>query len=297
LNYGNFLPLIIAAVILICGIVGGYASFLSTDAGDKKTSPLPNIWLGIVASFVVPLFLSLIQSQLVLNIFLENGTGSGNPTKTVDLGKAGDLFELAGFCLVAAFSSRAFMESVTKRLLALDRDVRRLRNEVATVGVTAQGAEAAAQEAETTAEGVAEAVENADPVASQDDPPEPVPSSHSTAPPRLSDAEKIILETLWSKPRLLRTPGGLVRDAGVSRIEVLRLLGSLMEKGLVTKLTQTRTGRALYRRSRAGVLLSEKLFGQSPRGADAAPISPTPPSAPAGTPAAGRSPPPPESTP
>jgi hypothetical protein len=65
-----------------------------------------HIFLGIVASLTVPLFLTLVQSQLAEKLF----TGEKNLHD--------DWFVYVGICLVAAISFRAFVAAVSGEVLA-----------------------------------------------------------------------------------------------------------------------------------------------------------------------------------
>jgi len=104
----------IIAVIFIAGAAGGFVNFLTTapkDPGEKELSREGHIVVGIVAAFVVPLFLNISSSSLLTS---------------VQTGKPDDPFRsllvLAGFCLIAATSSRAFLSTVSERVLRLAKE-------------------------------------------------------------------------------------------------------------------------------------------------------------------------------
>lgn len=102
---------LLCMVLVIAGAAGGTANYLlipQLDAENKK--PFRSfLFSGIIVSFVVPLFLSVAQSQLIENIL--RPPPSSNSPET-------DYFILVGFCIVAAFAARRFMDTMTEQILA-----------------------------------------------------------------------------------------------------------------------------------------------------------------------------------
>ena len=103
--------LIILIIIGVTGIFGGYAGYLtdqisSSDAGDQiKTHARKRyMFLGLISAACVPLFLSLVQSSLITNIFVTQGNGNINQIPY------SEFLIFAGICLVAALSARRFLE-------------------------------------------------------------------------------------------------------------------------------------------------------------------------------------------
>src|SRR5262245_59250815 len=94
----------IVAVILAAGVFGGFVNFYLSKPDDiPAPSKVRSVLVGTAASFLVPLFLNMISSNLV------------------DLIKGGDnskLLILLGFCLVAAISSTSFIRTISDRVLA-----------------------------------------------------------------------------------------------------------------------------------------------------------------------------------
>lgn len=91
---------ILLFLIMVCaGILGGIASYYLNESDDK--SMVKSITLGIVAAFIVPVFLSMISSELIEN--------SKRHVK--------DLFTFAGFCVLGAVFSRNFLENVYSKVL------------------------------------------------------------------------------------------------------------------------------------------------------------------------------------
>lgn len=109
--------LIILGIILLCGLLGGLANWVLRERYIRGTGE-PNmesngmqlreyLVLGVVASFVVPLFLNMISSNLLADTHDE-------PYKW---------FVFAGFCLLAAVFSRSFLESMYSKVIKMVGDV------------------------------------------------------------------------------------------------------------------------------------------------------------------------------
>src|SRR5437899_1806340 len=105
---GNNMQSLVEIVLVLfgSGVLGGVINYFITDTNQEK--PLrwwQHVIVGIGAAFMVPLFLNMISSGLIDAI---RGTEKipADPAK---------LFVLAGFCLVAAVSARAFIRSISDR--------------------------------------------------------------------------------------------------------------------------------------------------------------------------------------
>ncbi len=111
-------------IIFLAGAVGGVGgSFFNLAEGD----PLPNwkrvvkhLIMGVIAAFMVPLFLNLISSN-ILDTILAGKEGAASST-----------FLLVGFCLVAAVSAKGFVEklsgNVIGKLEKIESDVEALKD-------------------------------------------------------------------------------------------------------------------------------------------------------------------------
>ena len=108
--------LAIIAVLLLAGLLGGLANHLMNARSDPEhASWKESIVVGIAASFMVPLFLNMISSDLLGRIV------GGDAGEQVE-----GLLLLAGFSIAAAVSSRAFVASLSARVL---REVQESRKE------------------------------------------------------------------------------------------------------------------------------------------------------------------------
>lgn len=93
---------IVALIMATTGIVGGLANFLSDDnLKFEFRSVAKSIVLGVSASVMVPLFLSMISSNLLVEL------------STITVSD----FILAGFCMVASIFSRSFINGVSSKIL------------------------------------------------------------------------------------------------------------------------------------------------------------------------------------
>ena len=107
----------LVGIMLVAGLAGGATNYVRREPDDDEAHPLAKaLLMGVSAAFLVPLFLNMISSEIP-------GEKSG-PSYLIFL----------GFCLVASLSSRAFIESVSQRVIqAAERaeaQVTSLRSEV-----------------------------------------------------------------------------------------------------------------------------------------------------------------------
>jgi hypothetical protein len=92
----------LAALMALCGVLGGLVNYWGDATASAEPHPLlKRLAYGLAASFVVPLFLNMISSSLVAD------------SRTDNL----KLFVIVGFCIIAAISSRTFIESTYFPLL------------------------------------------------------------------------------------------------------------------------------------------------------------------------------------
>jgi hypothetical protein len=234
--------LTITGVMLAAGAVGGLVNgFLSDAPETARLAWWQHVVIGITAAFMVPLFLTMISADLIDKI---RGTPvqAGNPVL---------LLNLAGFCLVASVSSRAFIGSLTERLM---REVRDARAQAEAATATAEQArqratdatEAAltAQSDAETAQALARAQVAEEPVDDTADaapaqalaprqrsgPPGSAPAASTSAPVPALAQERLVLLALAESPVALRTVAGLARDSRLDEASVQTLLGHLQHK-------------------------------------------------------------------
>jgi hypothetical protein len=197
---------VIAVVMLLSGLAGGAVNSFIADPQTEK--PLP-VWkhmaIGVVTAYMVPLFLNMIAGDLIDKI---RGVG-GQP------GDSSKLFVLAGFCLVAAVSSRAFMRSMSDRVLQ-------------DISLAKQKAEEAKRQASEVKDLIA-------PIVEDDHGAEP--ASHAevaaaSAGAQLTDPERAALHAITHGTKSFRSLAGLSEEARLDKEEAHRAVSSLVSRGL-----------------------------------------------------------------
>ena len=186
----------VGLIMLVAGIAGGTINFaLSRGAQSTVQDWAWAVAIGIGASFLMPLFLSTLSSNLLTNLLGD----TVNPS---------DAFVFAGFCLLGAIASRAMIQTLTDKVL---REARAARREVSEL----ESAVAPILDKETE----------------QDD--EPVPSTQARAP--LNEDQQAVLNALHQDRFSLRSISGISRDSKRAPNQVTSTLGSLSGMGLATE--------------------------------------------------------------
>lgn len=104
--------LTLLAIMVLAGAFGGVVNYLIEKKGNpEQSSWLRSVVVGIAASFLVPLFLSMISSDLVSRSESDSGA----------------MLVFTGFCLVAAISSLGFIRRLSDKVL---QEVKALRTDV-----------------------------------------------------------------------------------------------------------------------------------------------------------------------
>ena len=94
----NYIVLM-AGVMLLTGALGGYANYLNSKAEERHLSK--SMIMGIIATITIPLFLKIVDSNLI-------------SVTTLD---PYNILVFAGFCVLAAFYSAKFLEGLSGRIL------------------------------------------------------------------------------------------------------------------------------------------------------------------------------------
>jgi len=139
----------LVVIMLLAGLLGGGVNFVINRDEDKAFKSLIDAVLaGVAASFLVPLFLHMLKNTLVADAVK-------NPLL---------LLVFAGFCLVAAISSRAVIRAVSDKALKLAEEANKKAGEATKqAGAATQKAVVAGTQASTAQQmaiGAAEALEN-----------------------------------------------------------------------------------------------------------------------------------------
>jgi len=234
----------IVAILIGCmGVVGGLAAYLADEKpiDEKRGTALRYLLLGIVAAGCVPLFLSLVRSELIKTMFTLNLNPQGR--RYDNYYEA--YFIFSGICLIAAFSARRFIDSVSKQVL------QRLEQ----VQETAQGAAATAATARQVAQEAVSEVESVDEQVGA-----PLPAEVELE--RLGDTpvedETILLTPVERRAlkamekRTYRTRTGIAEDSGISRNQISEVLDALHHKKLAVPTKSPTTGGARWIITRRG---------------------------------------------
>lgn len=199
---------IIAIVILGAGIWGGLMNFFISDPeAEPRLTWWKQIIVGVGAAFMVPLFLNMISSELIGSI-----RGDGDK-QTGDISK---LFVLAGFCLVAAVSSRAFIRSLSEKVLQEVRSAKR-------------NAQEAKEQAQVAQEAVAPFVEEE----LAEESPEEIKRREQEPAVTVSDDERSLLKAMTNSSFSMRSISGVAKDTGLDKSKVNAAISSLLAKQLV----------------------------------------------------------------
>lgn len=251
--------IVVLVIIVVAGLIGGWAGYLTDPISSsaepdaaKKHVCKRYLVLGLIAAGVVPLFLSVLQSNLVTTIFTPK-----KDSAAADVIPFVEFLVFAGFCLIAAVSARAFLDSMTRRLM---KDIDRMKEEVAEVknqtadnAQEAREASAKAEDAQQKAVVAAELVDDA--AASGRAPATMIESAGRLAAggsiPELQPDQHRALQALITHE--FRTATGLANDIGISRNRVGELLDGLKEKNVVEPTISPATGGRRWRITPLGV--------------------------------------------
>jgi LytS/YehU family sensor histidine kinase len=211
----TFLSTLIS-VMIAAGALGGVVNYFLNRKNDPEGSSIgKSITLGIGAAFLVPLFLNMISSNLTEMI-------RGSSTNPADLSK---ILVFAGFCLIAAISSTAFIKTLSDRVLKEAQEAKKVARSAEQKASAAQSAIAPIVDRE---------IEEDDSV---------TPGSRALVVPTatISDKERRLLDKL-AHGRLFRTRTSLAKETGLMKPEVDQMMDELKQKGLVDTKLLTGTG-------------------------------------------------------
>jgi hypothetical protein len=206
----------IVGTMLLSGAVGGLInSYLSDPVTEKPLTWWQHIILGIVAAFIVPVFLNTISSRLIAEIKIMD-----KPLTSEILSK---LLVLSGFCLVAAVSSRTFIRSMTDRLL---QEVSAAKNVAIQAKQQADNASAIASlSVETEPQDELGAGKSLSMVA--------------TPKPEVTEIERKILQAMVNSRFSMRSISGIAKDSSLPREQVNTCISDLISKALIMEGTNS----------------------------------------------------------
>ncbi|MDP2181899.1 MAG: hypothetical protein Q8K99_04935 [Actinomycetota bacterium] len=199
----------VAGTMLASGVLGGLVNYYLLEQTQDDNMPWWQCMaVGIAAAFIVPLFLNMISSGLISDV-LGSSSEPGDPSK---------LFVLAGFCLVAAISSRQFINTVSQRVLEAAREA---KEDAAEARATLeQVIEPEDVDDRSGTAGFAATAEFAVTGVAQQGPP-------------LSEDEIKVMQVMANSSFALRSLSGLAKQAEIDPNRTRIALVSLVEKGFV----------------------------------------------------------------
>lgn len=106
---------ILATVMLLAGVFGGLVNYYIYGEKDPDAASLPKfLVVGVGASFLIPVILDMVNSELVLE-------SQGDPSK---------LLIFTGFCLISALVSRFFVDNLSDRILSEAQNAKAVSEDV-----------------------------------------------------------------------------------------------------------------------------------------------------------------------
>ena len=240
--------------IAIAGVVGGSINYLLAEKPVPVGQRLRKWWqyavIGLGASFTVPLFLNTISSSLVKEVLSADLTPSA----------AANLLVIAGFCILASVSSRAFMQTLTSRVLKIAQNANQTAKSALETATHAQGEVDKVIEPDdrddiphTRTEDIVAAATAITKFAADDKSGEVI-SDEQVEPDEnvvLSTAEARTLHAISGSGYIYRTVGGIASTIGVAKSSAQLVLSSLEERGLV-KSKSSDNGPRKYRLTAGG---------------------------------------------
>ena len=213
---------IIIIIIVGAGLLGGLTNFFLLYKLDYKTKEcwinfFKSIFLSLCASLTVPLFLQIISNNLI--DIPENGK---YPDK--------NYFVLTGFCVLAAFYSKRFLEDVYSKLNKLEKKVEETKQE------TTNTLESVTQRTETVIKKVEDLEESTEEIESDNIPTEIKDSIVKYKSGVLAEIElEKIVQSLVSNKYSFRTISGINKDTEIDKERVKKILDHLVDHGFAEK--------------------------------------------------------------
>ena len=245
----------VVGIMIVAGLAGGVVSYLREESEkEAEAVQLPdgavrspsmwrqltlNIGLSMIAAFLVPLFLGIIQSAVLTDVMKPDAAWVQN------------LLIFGGFCLVAAITARTFISSVSARVLRMAKEANAEAKNAAKVAEEArdEALEASSQLDEEELPQETEAK-----LATQDE------TEYD-----LSSNEEEVLSALYRKFQVRRSVSGIKADVGLDRGTVQDVLNSLRGKDLVVSHESRKDHLPRYKLSGKGLVAVQKFLSGSRR--------------------------------
>jgi F0F1-type ATP synthase membrane subunit b/b' len=266
LEMSRFLALV--ALILCAGGAGGLAGYLLRPSEKEARSffgAVRFITAGAIVAFAVPLFLSVAKSSLIADLLGKATSDQFFPNALV----------LIGFCVVAGFASRRFMNSLAARVMQIERKTEKAQETSEKAQQTSEKAretsERAQQASEKALENSEEAVETAEAVDESiglamanerhdgdgDEASAPMNAAIKELAATLGPDEKAVLFATGLHHE--RTITGISRDAQLPRKTVKKLVPQMVHRGLLQNTISADTGGSRIKLTSIGASIANIL--------------------------------------
>ena len=235
---GSWDILLIIAVMLICGGLGGFAAWLLAPSVKDDSDNIRYQWFGYVAvgaiaSIAVPLFLSMAQSTLIADgaVFAQTNHA----------------FIFAGFCVIAGFSARAFLSTIADKVL---KDMQKKVEEAEQVADDSSG------EVEELRRLIQDEATPVQPDRTA------TPDAVGAVVAKLDDTHRKVLQSTGSLT--MRTASGIAKGANMPRDAASKIIEDLITKGLAERTTSPSSGNLRFKVTPMGVSVLNTLSDSSP---------------------------------
>ncbi len=210
----------IVVLMIVAGILGSYCrKIFEEDSPTKKVQTrgriaefLNVVIPGIVASFVVPLFLSIGKSDVFTNVIAGEHYAENS-------------FIIFAFCLLAAVSSRSFVNALAEKAFQ-----------------KAEQADKKAEQADLKADEAKDLASEEPRIATS----ALAPQAPPVGPIQGTDQEKLVWKSLTSGNFVRRSITGIAKETKLDKADVRNILQNLVAKDLVVEAPSVRTGGLLY---------------------------------------------------
>lgn len=208
---------IIISIIIGSGILGGLTNFFmlfdsKLNVKENWIKFLASVLLSLCASLTVPLFLQILSNNILDSITFKNS------------------LIFTGFCILASFFSKRFLEDVYARLNKLDKKVDETKKE------TENKLENVTQRTDTVVKKVEDLEEGSEEIESDNIPTEIKDSISKYKKGVLADTElEKIVQSLFSTQYSFRTMEGIRKDTSLGNERVKEILDHLVEHGFAER--------------------------------------------------------------
>ncbi len=204
---------VVICIIVLSGVLGGITNYLmmfdsKLDSRENCIKFFASLFLSLCASFSVPLFLQILSNNLLDELKFKN------------------LLIFGGFCVVASFFSKRFLEDVYSKLNKLERDVNKTKKDIKAAEETTSKVKIQVEELEESTEEV-----------EIDEIPNEIKSVISKLTNlNLSGNElEDIVKALFSTKYSYRTIEGIKKETKLGIDRIKEILNHLVEQGFARK--------------------------------------------------------------